>query len=124
MFEKGLRKLFKTKSERDFRRMEPVVREVNRWAETYRELDDEALRGKTADRGRVRGRRCLNPCVGTGLRVTLAAGAGELQEAIVAHGCAQHALVAVEMADLHAHRCVSSRAALHQSATTRSRRYE
>jgi len=49
VFEKNLRKLFKTKSERDFRRMQPVVAEVNRWAESYRELTDEALRGKTEE---------------------------------------------------------------------------
>ena len=49
MLSKTLRKVFKSKSERDFRRMEPIVREVNRWAEEYRALSDEALRAKTEE---------------------------------------------------------------------------
>jgi preprotein translocase subunit SecA len=49
MFEKVLEKVFKSKSVRDFRRMQPVVALVNQHAEALRTLDDDALRGKTAE---------------------------------------------------------------------------
>jgi preprotein translocase subunit SecA len=41
-------KVFGTKYERDMRRIGPIVKEINRIAETYRELPDEELRGLTA----------------------------------------------------------------------------
>jgi preprotein translocase subunit SecA len=49
MFEKVLRKFFKTKSERDFRRMQPVVQRVNEHVRLYSDLGDEELRAKTQE---------------------------------------------------------------------------
>jgi preprotein translocase subunit SecA len=49
MFEKVLRKFVKTKSQRDFQRLRPVVARVNELAELYRTLSDDELRGKTAE---------------------------------------------------------------------------
>jgi len=49
MFATILAKVFKSKSERDFRRMQPVVAAINAHAESYRELDDAGLAAKTVD---------------------------------------------------------------------------
>jgi len=49
MFNKLLEKVFKSKSERDFRRMQPLVTEVNRQVEAVRSLDDDSLRAKTVE---------------------------------------------------------------------------
>ncbi|UCE02166.1 MAG: preprotein translocase subunit SecA [Candidatus Latescibacterota bacterium] len=54
MLKKILRKFVKTKSQRDFRRMQPVVAQVNEFARQYEELSDEELRAKTEEfRGRL-----------------------------------------------------------------------
>ena len=42
-----LEKVFKSKSDREFRRMHPLVAGVNQCAESYRSLSDDELRGKT-----------------------------------------------------------------------------
>ncbi len=49
MFENLLKSVFGSKHERDVRRVQPIVEEINRHVESYRALDDEALRGKTAE---------------------------------------------------------------------------
>jgi len=49
MLNKVLEKVFKSKSERDFRRMLPLVAEVNKQAEALRSLDDDGLRSKTVE---------------------------------------------------------------------------
>jgi preprotein translocase subunit SecA len=49
MFNKILEKVFKSKSERDYRRMLPVVAAVNAAAESLQTLSDDDLRGKTAE---------------------------------------------------------------------------
>jgi preprotein translocase subunit SecA len=49
MFAKILEKVFKSKSDREFRRMQPVVAGINAHAESYRGLSDEELRAKTAE---------------------------------------------------------------------------
>ena len=40
-------KVFGTKTERDLKRVRPLVDEINAHSETYRDLSDEQLRGKT-----------------------------------------------------------------------------
>ncbi len=49
MFNKLLEKVFKSKSERDFVRMQPLVSKVNEQGEAMRALDDEGLRAKTVE---------------------------------------------------------------------------
>ena len=49
MLEGLLKGIFGSKHDRDVRRSAPLVDEINRIAEGYRELSDEALRGKTAE---------------------------------------------------------------------------
>src|SRR5262245_45610669 len=49
MFANILEKVFKSKSTRDFRRMQPAVAEINVWAEKYRALGDAELRAKTIE---------------------------------------------------------------------------
>src|SRR5947208_2314989 len=49
MFESLLKGLFGSKHERDVKRVAPMVEEINRHAEGYRALSDEALRGKSAE---------------------------------------------------------------------------
>jgi preprotein translocase subunit SecA len=44
-----LQKLFGSRQERERKRLWPAVEEINRYCETYRDLSDEALRGKTAE---------------------------------------------------------------------------
>ncbi len=46
---KVLTKLFGSKYERDLRKIQPVVDEINRYYEEYAPLTDEELRGKTAE---------------------------------------------------------------------------
>ncbi len=50
-----LRKIFRGKSEKDIRAILPIATEINRYAEEYRSLSDEDLRGKTEEfRGRIK----------------------------------------------------------------------
>ncbi|MBI1797909.1 MAG: preprotein translocase subunit SecA [Candidatus Eisenbacteria bacterium] len=49
MLEKLLKGVFGSKHDRDVRRAAPLVDEINRIVAGYRDLDDEALRGKTAE---------------------------------------------------------------------------
>ena len=49
MLAKFLEKVFKSKSQRDFHRMQPLVPAVNSRAEEYRPLSDDELRGKTRE---------------------------------------------------------------------------
>jgi len=49
MLERLLKGIFGSKHDRDVQRVGPLVDEINRLAEGYRELSDEALRGKTAE---------------------------------------------------------------------------
>jgi len=49
MFEALLRAVFGSKHDRDIRRVEPIVEEINRLCESYRDLADDQLRGKTAE---------------------------------------------------------------------------
>jgi preprotein translocase subunit SecA len=49
MLAKVLGKVFKPKSHRDFHRLQPLVVEVNRHADGLRDLDDTALKAKTAE---------------------------------------------------------------------------
>ncbi len=49
MLAKVFGKVFKSKSERDFRRMQPVVGKVNEWSQSYLPLSDEELRAKTLE---------------------------------------------------------------------------
>uniref|UniRef100_A0A832HYS0 Protein translocase subunit SecA n=1 Tax=Eiseniibacteriota bacterium TaxID=2212470 RepID=A0A832HYS0_UNCEI len=47
MFETLLKTVFGSKHDRELKRVRPIVDEINRHAESYRALDDAALRGKT-----------------------------------------------------------------------------
>ncbi|TMQ69228.1 MAG: preprotein translocase subunit SecA, partial [Candidatus Eisenbacteria bacterium] len=49
MLEGILKRVFGSKHERDVKRVAPIVDEINRHFVAYRDLDDEALRGKTAE---------------------------------------------------------------------------
>jgi len=49
MFENLLKSVFGSKHDRDVRRARPIVDEINRHAESYKELSEEALKGKTAE---------------------------------------------------------------------------
>jgi preprotein translocase subunit SecA len=49
MLESLLRSVFGSKHERDVRRAQPIVDEINRHFESYRDLSEERLRGKTAE---------------------------------------------------------------------------
>jgi preprotein translocase subunit SecA len=49
MFENVLQKIFGSKHEREVRQLWPVVEEINRHFESYRDLSDEQLAGKTAE---------------------------------------------------------------------------
>src|SRR5215831_7058697 len=49
MFENLLKSIFGSKHDRDLRRIEPIVDEVNRHAEEYKSLTEEGLRAKTAE---------------------------------------------------------------------------
>jgi preprotein translocase subunit SecA len=49
MFTKILGKVFKSKSERDFRRMQPIVVQVNEWADRYQALGNAELAAKTVE---------------------------------------------------------------------------
>src|SRR5438552_5889145 len=49
MLEKFLKGIFGSKHDRDVRRTGPLVDEINTIVAGYRDLDDEALRGKTAE---------------------------------------------------------------------------
>src|SRR5882762_2696659 len=52
---KVLSKIFPSKSEKDVKRMLPIVEEINRYAEEFQKLSDEDLKGKTAEfRGRLK----------------------------------------------------------------------
>jgi len=52
---KVLSKIFPSKSEKDVKRMLPIVEEINRYAEEFQKLSDEELKGKTAEfRGRLK----------------------------------------------------------------------
>jgi len=52
-----LRKLFGTSSEREIRKIEPIVREINGYYEAYHGLTDDALRAKTDEfRARIKAR--------------------------------------------------------------------
>src|SRR6188474_2597166 len=54
MFESLLKSVFGSKHDRDLKRIEPIVDEINRLAEEFRSLSEDQLRGKTAEfRGRV-----------------------------------------------------------------------
>jgi preprotein translocase subunit SecA len=46
---KFLSKIFPSKSEKDVIRIEPIVDEINKYFEEYRNLSDEELKGKTAE---------------------------------------------------------------------------
>src|SRR5437867_504755 len=49
MLESLLKSVFGSKHERDVRRVRPIVDEINRIFESYRDLSDEQLRGKTEE---------------------------------------------------------------------------
>ena len=49
MFESLLKGIFGSKHDRDVKRVEPIVDEINSVCESYRDLTDEQLRGKTAE---------------------------------------------------------------------------
>jgi preprotein translocase subunit SecA len=49
MFENLLKSVFGSKHDRDVRRARPIVDEINGHAEAYKELSEEALKGKTAE---------------------------------------------------------------------------
>src|SRR5437773_11322004 len=49
MFEKLLKSMFGSKHDRDVRRVQPIVEEINRFAEEYGALSDEDLRAKSAE---------------------------------------------------------------------------
>ncbi|MBI5709341.1 MAG: preprotein translocase subunit SecA [Candidatus Eisenbacteria bacterium] len=49
MFESLLKSMFGSKHDREVRRARPIVDEINRITESYRELTDEALRAKTGE---------------------------------------------------------------------------
>jgi preprotein translocase subunit SecA len=49
MLESLLKGIFGSKHDRDVKRVAPMVEEINRHFASYRDLDDEALRGKTAE---------------------------------------------------------------------------
>ncbi|TLY30056.1 MAG: preprotein translocase subunit SecA, partial [Ignavibacteria bacterium] len=52
---KVLSKIFPSKSEKDVRRILPIVEEINRYAEEFQKLSDEELKGKSAEfRGRLK----------------------------------------------------------------------
>ena len=49
MFENLLRSVFGSKHERDLKRVRPLVDEINRLADQYQALPDEALQAKTLE---------------------------------------------------------------------------
>src|SRR5882762_6248320 len=52
---KVLSKIFPSKSEKDVKRILPIVEEINRYAEALEKLSDEELKGKTPEfRGRLK----------------------------------------------------------------------
>ena len=54
MFDQILKSVFGSRHEREVRRTQPMVDEINRFAEEFAALDDEGLRGKTAEfKGRL-----------------------------------------------------------------------
>jgi preprotein translocase subunit SecA len=50
MLSKLLAKMFGTKHDRDVQRLDPIVEEVNEWAEEYQALTDEQFPEKTQGR--------------------------------------------------------------------------
>src|SRR5436190_23673290 len=54
MFDNLLKSLFGSKHDRELKRVEPIVDEINRHVDSYRDLSDDQIRAKTTEfRGRL-----------------------------------------------------------------------
>ncbi|HPW86467.1 MAG TPA: hypothetical protein PLU78_04690, partial [Chitinophagales bacterium] len=49
LFQKGLSKLFGSKSNRDIKSVTPIIQQINAHFDTYQSLSDDALRAKTTE---------------------------------------------------------------------------